>query len=33
MKIYSLSPAPWRDDYRLVYSFKTEEDVEQVLIY
>jgi hypothetical protein len=30
-QIYSLSPAPWGDDYRLVETFDTKEDAESVL--
>ena len=29
--IYSLSPAPWGDQYRLVETFDTEEDAKSVL--
>jgi hypothetical protein len=29
--IYSLSPAPWGDNYRFVESFDTQEDAEKVV--
>lgn len=29
--IYKINPAPWGDDYRLVESFDTEEDAQEVL--
>ena len=29
--IYSLNPAPWGDDYRLVETFETKQDAEKVL--
>jgi len=29
--IYSLTPAPWGDDYRFVEAFDTEEDAKEVL--
>jgi len=31
ISIYSLTPAPWGDDYRLVESFETWEQVTEVL--